>query len=85
MVALDVRGSRGVVTEGNGPPLFGCCYIAGTGKNPDRDQAFVPGVGGARSGSGAGRTGSESGVQRAAPQFQQKRWTASSRAPQWMQ
>jgi hypothetical protein len=35
---------RGVVQEGNGPPLFGGCYIAGTGKEAERDQAFVPGV-----------------------------------------
>jgi hypothetical protein len=35
---------RGVVGEDGGPPLFGGCYIAGTGKDAEHEQAFVPGV-----------------------------------------
>jgi hypothetical protein len=35
--------ARGVVGDGAAPPMFGGCYIAGTGRN-SRDQAFVEGV-----------------------------------------
>jgi hypothetical protein len=32
------------LVEESGPPLFGGCYFAGTGKNPATEQAFVAGV-----------------------------------------
>jgi hypothetical protein len=35
--------ARGVIGDHQGPPMFGGCYLAGTGRNP-RDQAFVEGV-----------------------------------------
>ena len=35
--------AKGVAADGAGPPLFGGCYLAGTGPHP-RDQAFVAGV-----------------------------------------
>jgi hypothetical protein len=35
--------TRGVTVEGDGPLLFGGCYLAGTGRNA-REQAFVEGV-----------------------------------------
>ena len=34
---------RGLVADSSTPPMFGGCYIAGTGRNP-RQQAFVEGV-----------------------------------------
>ena len=30
--------------EQSGPPMFGGCYFAGTGRDKDREQAFVPGI-----------------------------------------
>jgi IcmF-related N-terminal domain len=36
--------TRGFVHESGGPPLFGGCYIAGTGRDPAHEQAFVAGV-----------------------------------------
>jgi hypothetical protein len=36
--------SRALGGEQKGPPLFGGCYIAGTGRDPGREQAFIAGV-----------------------------------------
>jgi hypothetical protein len=36
--------TRGLATDQSGPLLFGGCYVAATGKDPGRDQAFVAGV-----------------------------------------
>jgi len=36
--------TRAVLGDGGGPPLFGGCYLAGTGRDPAHEQAFVPGV-----------------------------------------
>lgn len=37
--------SRGLASKAvSGPLLFGGCYIAGTGSNPEREQAFVHGL-----------------------------------------
>ncbi len=35
---------RGLVPEQGGPLLLGGCYLAGTGKDPVREQAFIPGI-----------------------------------------
>jgi hypothetical protein len=35
--------ARGLGGDGSAPPMFGGCYIGGTGRNP-KDQAFVEGV-----------------------------------------
>jgi hypothetical protein len=35
---------RGIVNDGDGLTLFGGCYVAGTGKDSAREQAFVAGV-----------------------------------------
>jgi hypothetical protein len=35
--------AEGLATDG-GPVLFGGCYLGGTGDDPEREQAFVPGV-----------------------------------------
>jgi hypothetical protein len=36
--------SLGLTSEASGPMLFGGCYVAGTGRDPAREQAFVAGV-----------------------------------------
>jgi hypothetical protein len=36
--------TRWLTGDTRGLPLFGGCYVAGTGKDPDHEQAFVPGV-----------------------------------------
>jgi hypothetical protein len=36
--------SRAVLPEGGPPVMLGGCYLAGTGPDPAREQAFVPGV-----------------------------------------
>jgi hypothetical protein len=35
---------RGLETGDPEPPLFGGCYLAGTGRDPKSDQGFVTGV-----------------------------------------
>ena len=36
--------TRGLLGNHSGPPLFGGCYLGGTGKNAGNEQAFVAGV-----------------------------------------
>lgn len=36
--------SRSLPEEKHGPPMFGGCYFAGTGRDKDREQAFIPGI-----------------------------------------
>jgi hypothetical protein len=36
--------TRTVSGDQKGPPLFGGCYIAGTGRDGSREQAFIAGV-----------------------------------------
>src|SRR5262249_8884159 len=36
--------TRAVLSDKGGPPLFGGCYLAGTGRDPAHEQAFVAGV-----------------------------------------
>jgi hypothetical protein len=36
--------TRALLLDASGPLLFGGCYLAGTGSDPAREQAFVPGV-----------------------------------------
>jgi len=36
--------TRVVISDKGGPPLFGGCYLAGTGRDPAHEQAFVAGV-----------------------------------------
>jgi hypothetical protein len=36
--------TRGLLGEADGPPLLGGCYVAATGRDPDREQAFAAGV-----------------------------------------
>jgi IcmF-related N-terminal domain len=36
--------TRTVISEGAPPAMLGGCYLAGTGPDPVRDQAFIPGV-----------------------------------------
>lgn len=36
--------TRAVVSEGSPPAMLGGCYLAGTGADPVREQAFIPGV-----------------------------------------
>jgi hypothetical protein len=42
--ALSRILTRGVVIDPSGPPLLGGCYVAATGRDPGREQAFVAGV-----------------------------------------
>src|SRR5262249_15052220 len=53
MVAMRERRQRlgrvltrpfGGGEQQNGPPLFGGCYVAGTGRDGAREQAFIAGV-----------------------------------------
>jgi hypothetical protein len=41
LARLLIRASAG---EGNRPDMFGGCYLAGTGMDTAREQAFIPGV-----------------------------------------
>ncbi|GIW83007.1 MAG: hypothetical protein KatS3mg105_4814 [Gemmatales bacterium] len=35
---------RGVLRHNDAPPMFAGCYVAATGSNHDKEQAFLPGV-----------------------------------------